>query len=178
MYMQVGRIKINIVHQESVTAQVLHACDSISAGDFLIPFNVKAAVPLKSAAGFDRFAPASGKTVGAIVTGKEFARLLRTGDIAYLDIGSEHGVGIGQNYRIYRRFESSDRNPDRRYMTHAPSKIMGQRMGLRLSRVEQRRLPRSVLGELVILHVEPRSASGLISFSQKEIFAGDQVELE
>ena len=193
MYMQVGRIKINIVHRESATAQVLHACESITAGDFLIPFDVKAAVPLKPAAGFDRFAPASGRTVGTIVTGKEYASLLGTGDIAYLDIGSNHGVAIGQNYRIFRPFGNSDRRsthpddlvqafrgqagghlPDPRYPTH----VMGKRMGLRLNRSEQQRLPRGVLGELVILHVEPRSATGLLSFSQKEIFAGDQVELE
>ena len=178
MYMQVGRIKVNIVHRESVAAQVSHACDSISAGDFLIPFDVKAAVPLKPAAGFDRFAPASGKTVGSIVTGKEYARLFRTGDIAFLDIGSDHGVAIGQNYRIFRPFESSERHPNRRYMTHYPTHIMGKRVGLRLNLFEQRRLPRGVLGELVILHVERRSATGLVSFSQKEIFAGDQVELE
>ncbi len=194
MYMQVGRIKINIVHRESATAQVLHACESITAGDFLIPFDVKAAVPLKPAAGFDRFAPASGRTVGTIVTGKEYASLLGTGDIAYLDIGSNHGVAIGQNYRIFRPFGNSDRrstHPDD--LVHAfrgqagghlltnpryPTHIMGKRMGLRLNRSEQQRLPRGVLGELVILHVEPRSATGLLSFSQKEIFAGDQVELE
>ncbi len=194
MYKQVGRIKINIVHRESVTATVLRACESISAGDFLIPFNVKAAVPLKPAAGFDRFAPASGRTVGTIVTGKEYASLIGTGHIVYLDIGSNHGVAIGQNYRIFRPFGNSDRrstHPDDlvqsfrgqagghlltnpRYPTH----VMGQRMGLRLNRFEQRRLPRGVLGELVILHVEGRSATGLVSFSRREIFAGDQVELE
>ena len=178
MYKQVGRIKINIVHQESVTAQVLQSCESITAGDFLIPFNVKAAVPLKPAAGFDRFAPASGKTVGTIVTGKEYARLIGTGHIVYLDIGSNHGVAIGQNYRIFRPFENSARDPDRRYTTHYPTHVMGQRIGLRLNRFEQRRLPRGVLGELVILHVEGRSATGLVSFARREIFAGDQVELE
>ena len=178
MYEQVGRIKVNIVHAQSATAHILHACDSISAGDFLIPFNVKAAIPKKPAAGFDRFAPASGKTVGTIVTGKQYARTLGTGDIAYLDIGGNHGVQVGQNCRVFRPFESSARHPNRRYMNKVPDKIMGQRIGLHLSRAEQQRLPRSVLGEMVILHVEPRSATALISFSQKEIFAGDHVELE
>ena len=178
MYEQVGRIKVNIVHAQSATAHILHACDAISAGDFLIPFNVKAAVPKKPAAGFDRFAPASGKTVGNIVTGKKFTRVFGTGDIAYLDIGGNHGVQIGQNYRVFRPFESSGRHPNRRYMNNVPDTIMGQHVGLHLSRAEQLRLPRSVLGEMVIVHVEPRSATALISFSQKEIFAGDQVELE
>ena len=178
MYMQVGRIKVNIVHEQSATAQVLHACDSISAGDFLIPFDVRASLPIKPAAGFDRFAPTSGKVVGTIVTGKEYVRMLGAGQIVYLDIGGNLGVAVGQHYRIFRPFESSNRDPNRRYLTHVPDNIMGQRFGLRLTLYDQMRLPRDVLGELVILHVERLSATALVTFSRKEIFAGDQVERE
>ncbi len=178
VYKEVGRIKVNIVHELSATAQVLQACDSITVGDIVIPFNVKAAPPLKPSVGFDRFAPPTGKTGGTIVASKEFLITLRTGETAYLNIGSKDGVTVGQYYRVYRPFENSSRDPVRRYAQLVPEKVMGLRLGKRLTLAEQAGLPRDVLGEMVILHVEGRSATALITFSLREIFVGDQVELE
>lgn len=177
MYQEIGRLRINIVHEQAATAQVLHACNSIAVGDVAIPFNVKPAIQLKPAVGFDRFAPPSGKVGGTIVTGREYVRLLRQGEIVYLNIGSRDGVAIGQYYRAFRPFEPV-RDPLRRLEQYVPEKIMEQRFGLRLSVEDQRRLPREVLGEMVIIHVEGRSATALLTFSLREIFAGDYVELE
>ncbi len=177
VYQEVGRLRVNIVHEQSATAQILHACDAITVGDVAIPFNVKPAIQLKPSASFDRFAPPSGKIGGMIATGKEFSRMLGSGQIAYLNVGSKDGVAVGQYFRVFRPFEPV-RDPLRRLLQNVPEKIMEQRYGLRLTPEDQRRLPREVLGEMVIVHVEGRSATALITFSLREILAGDQVELE
>ena len=178
-YAEVGRVRVNIVHDKRATAEVLHACEDLTVGDFLIPFNVKAAPPLKSSVGFDRFAPPSGKTHGQIVYGREFTTTARTGDSVYLDIGGNENVVVGQYYRIFRPFDTYGRDNTWRTMQHQLEHGMGGiRLGYRLSREEQLTMPRDVLGEMVITHVEGRSATALITFSQKEVFVGDFVELQ
>ena len=178
MYAEVGRIKVNIVHEQSATAQVLHACESISVGDIAVPFSVKAAPPLKPSAAFDPFAPPTGKVNGTIISGREFAQTFGLRDFAYLDIGSKEGVAVGQYFRVYRPFENSARDRFRPFYQQYPEKIMGQRFGLNLTLAEQRMLPRDVLGEMVIVHVEGRSATGIFTVVRSAIYVGDQVELE
>ena len=39
-------------------------------------------------------------------------------------------------------------------------------------------VPREVLGEGVVLRTAPNSSTVLITFSEREIFAGDYVEME
>lgn len=178
MYQEVGRVRVNIVHEMSATARVLQSCDAIVPGDIAIPFNVKPAPPLKPSAGFDRFAPPTGKTGGLVVSSKDFMTIIGTGDIVYLDIGAKQGVAVGQYYRAFRPFEAVSHDIVRRYAQNAPEKIMSQRLGIRLTLAEQMGLPREVLGEMVIIHVEGNSATALVNFAQKEIYAGDHVELE
>lgn len=177
-YVEVGRIRVNIVHERSATAMVLHACESLMASDIAIPFNVKPAPPLKPSAGFDRFAPANGKTTGMLVTGKEFVSAIRAGEIAVLDIGARQGVAVGQYYRIFRPYSTYRREQAWRPMQEYLEKAVGVRMGIRLTPDEIRALPREVIGELVITHVEGRSASALVTYTAREAYVGDFVELE
>ena len=39
LYKEVGRIKVNIVHEHTATAWVVNSCGEIQAGDIAIPFN-------------------------------------------------------------------------------------------------------------------------------------------
>lgn len=177
MYKEVGRIKVDIVHQQSATAHVLRACESISVGDFLIPFDVTQAPPLKVSATLDRFAPPTGKTLGTIVTGKDFVNTLAQRDVAFVDIGSKDGVAVGQYYRIYRPF-SDTRDYFNRYSQEYTVQAMGERVGVRLTPEQQKDLPRDVLGEMLILHVEEKTATALVTLILRPVRAGDYVELE
>lgn len=178
VYEETGRIRVNIVHEQTAMAQVLHACSDIQPGDIAIPFDQKPFPQLIGAASFDRFAPPTGKNLGLIVTGKHFASLLGVGDIAYLNIGANAGVAVGQSYRIFRTFATAAGDPNRRYLNQTPTHLSGMRQGYRLTREQQLALPRDVLGEIVITWVEGRSAVGIITVSRAEIFAGDEVELQ
>lgn len=179
LYAEVGRIRVNIINDRSVTAQVLQACESISVGDIAIPFDVKPAPELRPSTTFDRFAPPSGKGDGMIVAAKDFGMILRKGDIGYMDIGSREGVTIGQYYRIYRPFQGSPYlDLYKRYRNNVPEKINGMLLNVRLTPEQMKGLPRDVVGEAVVLHVEGRSATLLVTFSVRDIVVGDYIELE
>ncbi len=177
-YSEVGRIHVNILRPEHAIAEVRQACESIAVGDILVPFDVKPAPPLKASAGFDRFAPPSGKATGRIVAARDWTMLLRTGDIGYVDIGSKDGLQVGQYLRAYRPFTGSYVDLYRRYENQYPSNIGGMKLSVPLSEAERKSLPRDVQGEVIVLHVEGRSATVMVTFAQKDIIVGDDVEVE
>lgn len=176
MYKEVGRIKVHIVHEKTATANVMNSCMEIQAGDIAIPFNQKP-IPKVQASSFDRFAPPSGKNEGLIVTGKEFLNTLGTGDKVYLNIGANKGVEVGQTYRVYRTFLPGVKDPA--MTNNSVAEFVGaERMNYKLNDYQKRALPRDVIGELVILWVEGRTATGYITMATTEIYSGDQVELK
>jgi hypothetical protein len=178
VYAEVGRLNIRLVHENVAIAEVTHACDSIRDGDVAIPFDVKHVPPILPSGAFDRFAPPSGRGDGRVAAAKEFGMILREGDIAYLDIGGREGVQVGQYYRAYRPFKGHFLDFDRRYRHQIPEFIGGQRVGFNLTPRESRMLPRDVLGEFMIVHVEGRSATAVVTFAQRDILVGDFVELQ
>ena len=176
-YAEVGRIKVNIVHQETAVAEVEYACREIQPGDVAIPFNQKP-MPQFQVGIFDRFAPPSGKNPGVLVTGKEFQQVMGAGNVVYLSMDASSGVSAGQTYRIFRTYASSAKNANRRNMENVPTHMNGMRQSYHLTPEQKKTLPRDILGQLVILWAEGRSAVGLITMAGAEIFAGDEVELQ
>ena len=179
MYEEVGRVRVEIVHEKNVTAKVMYTCSVIVAGDVALPFTPKPTPQLKpSGEPVDRFAPPSGKTHGMIMVAKNFQSQLGAGNIVYLDVGANDGVAPGQFYRIFRTFASAVKSPSRRYLQNSPTHLGGMRESYHLTPSEKESLPRDVLGELVILWAEGRSAVGLITRSRADIVVGDEVELQ
>jgi len=177
MYQEIGRLRVNIVHQGSATATVLHTCEAISVGDICIPFNTKQEPAIQTGRRLDPFAPPSGKTSGTIVAGKGFVVLFSQRDVVFLDIGSKQGVALGQYYRVYRPFDRPNdvfQKTSTQYKTH----ILTERVNLPLTPQQQKELPRDILGELVIIHVEGKSATGLITTIKRPMVVGDYVELQ
>ena len=163
--------------KKTATANVVNSCGEIQAGDIAIPFNQKP-IPKFQAAGFDRFAPPSGKNEGLIVTGKEFLNTLGTGDKVYLNIGSSKGVEVGQSYRVYRTFLPGVKDPAMKGNDSIAQYVGSERLNYKLTDLQKRALPRDVIGELVILWVEGKTATGYITMATTEIYSGDQVELK
>ena len=175
VYAEVGRIKVTIVHQQTVTATVLNACQEIQPGDVAVPFNQRP-MPQITDTNFDRFAPPSGKNEGMIITSKEFASVLGTNDVAYLNIGTKQGVAVGQTYRIFRPYAAVTMDPTRRPNDY-PTHMTGMRQLYHLTREQRMALPRDILGQMVILTVEGNTAVGLITMAGGDIYLGDMVEL-
>jgi hypothetical protein len=177
MYQEMGRLRVNIVHERSATAVVLRACDPVQVGDVCIPFNVKDQPVLRPPAPLDPFAPFSGKTSGIIAAGKGFNSSMGQRDVVYLDIGGKQGVAVGQYYRIYRPFNDTS-DPFHSYSQQYPTHILSEQISADLTREQQNALPRDILGELVITWVEWKSATGLIINLRRPVYSGDRVELE
>jgi len=177
VYSEVGRIRVDIVRPNVATAKVIAACGEIFPGDIAVPLNLKP-TPAAPTGVYDRFAPVSGKNEGLIATGKEFEGTLGAGKTVYLSIGADKGVEVGQQYRIFRTFATASGDPNRAYLDQTPTELFKMRQNYKLSKEQRDIMPRDILGELVILSVQGKSATALITMSGVEIFPGDQVELK
>ena len=86
-----------------------YSCDPINPGDIVVPFTEKQAITFHPPVRFDRFLPASSKTSGRIVLGKDFDTVVGTGMKVYLNVGSNQGVKVGDYFRatsdLHRRPE-------------------------------------------------------------------------
>jgi hypothetical protein len=177
LYAEVGRVRVDIVHEYVATAHLTTTCGEILPGDIAVPLNLKPTPPAPTGV-FDRFAPASNKNEGLIATGKEFQGTLGVGATVYLNIGADKGVEVGQLYRIFRTFATAGSDPNRLALDETPQTVFGMRLKYKLSKEQRAIMPRDILGELVILSVQGKSATALITMSRDEMFPGDQVELK
>ena len=178
LYAEVARIQVQIVHEASATAEVIFACEPILKGDIAIPLSARPAPPFKSPQPFDRFAPPSGKPTGVIVAGKEFQQAAGEGNVIYLNVGSNQGAQVGSYFRIFRSYLSGDKDPFQRNTRRFATEVRGMRLGRKLTPQERASLPRTVLGELLVLSVQEESSTGIITFSREEVSPGDEVEIE
>ena len=178
LYAEIARIQVRIVHEGSLTAEILHACEPAVAGDIAIPLTARPAPAFHSPKVVDRFAPSSGKATGVVVLGKEFRQNLGEGHIVYLNLGRSQGAQVGGYVRVFRSALSKERDPFELATQKYATDIAGQSMGRPLTRAERAALPRTVVGEVLLLSVEDDSSAGIITFSREEINPGDEVEFE
>ena len=178
LYTEVARIQVQIVHEASATAEVVFACEPILKGDIAIPLSARQAPPYKSPQPFDRFAPPSGKATGVIVAGKEFQQNAGEGDVVYLNVGSGQGARVGSYFRIFRSYLSNDKDPYQRNTRQYATDVRGMRLGRKMTPQESASLPRTVIGELLVLSVQANSSTGIITYSWEEVSPGHEVELE
>ena len=185
-YLESGQMRVIMVQPEFSVARVVHACDGIQVGDQLVGFQEINFPDLPENRAFDPMMPSTGGTTGAIAitrdalstsgstlfkttsvvpgTGGRLGGISRglagSGQIVYIDLGTQDGIRIGDLFLIYRPLESSVSLY--RLSGDAARRLAGQR---------------EVLGELVVLKVNERSASALITFSSGGVSPGDSVEL-
>lgn len=174
MWQDEGRITVVHVYPKTSIAQISNSCDFMQRGDVVRPF-VELPVPeLKSEANFDRFAPFSGKKKALVVSGKYFRNTAGTNDVVYINLGSNQGVKVGDYFRIYRYQDNGDSAV---YQTpNMGTEVFGY--GAAPAHTNPKDLPREILGEGVVLRASPKAATVLITFSLREIYAGDFCELE
>ena len=163
-YHDIGRLRILFAKENSATAQVLFACNEISVEDLVVPGENRVSPPQREGVAFEKFAPPSGKTHGQIFMTKEFLTLVGKGDVMYVDLGRKENTQAGDYFRITRSFDKKNIslfniNEYRKYKS---------------SFDEVRR----VIGEAVVLRVDEKTATCLVTYSTEEINLGDEVELE
>jgi hypothetical protein len=174
MWEDEGRLRVVITQPNVSIAQIEESCNYIQRGDTVLPFVTRTTPTLKTVEKFDRFAPPSGKATAMIVAGKRYTSELGAYDIAYVNLGSSQGVSVGDYFRIFRYQDMQHENPyqARNIFTH----VYGY--GHAPAGWTWQNLPREVIGEAIVVRIAPNSSTVLITFSLREIYAGDYIEVE
>jgi outer membrane protein OmpA-like peptidoglycan-associated protein len=178
-YAEIGRVKVRVKRAKVAVANAEMTCSEIVPGDIAIPFVEKQIPFFRKATNFDRFAASNGKATGRIVMGKEFDDFLAYGNIAYVNIGSNDGVKVGDYLRAVRNYQEIQDDPERSLSFKA--KITEDTLKHASSfdvRRQARDLPRRSLGEMIVIGTTPTTATGLVTLSLEELHVGDGVELE
>ncbi len=176
-----GRVKLLVVRADVSIGQVEHACDYMQRGDIALPFAQRPMPPIKSGAGFDRFAAPNGKPLAMIITGKKFEQQSGTNDVVYVNLGADQGVKVGDYFRIFR-YQGTEHETAYTVPRNAfeIEKGLGPTWGLGASpsKYNWSNTPREDIGEGLVLRTGPNSSTVLITFALREVFSGDYVELE
>jgi len=184
MWEDEGRVKVVIARPDVSIGQVENACDYVQRGDVLLPFSERPVPPLKNT-DFDRFAPANGKPLAMVITGKKFQQQSGNNDIVYVNLGNSQGVKVGDYFRIFR-FTGTQHETDYQTPRYAFDMEQGDAIkdvgilgfGAVPKKWDWTNTPREDLGEGIVLRTGPNSSTVLITFTLREIFPGDYVEVE
>lgn len=202
---ELGRARVTAVREQSAVALVTRSCETILFGDLLRPVAQRVSPPERPEALLDRFAQPSGRQTGRIVLARDAREMVSRNQIVFIDLGAEDGVRAGSYLTIFRPagtgsltgfrgdrptpavssgFES-ERYRGGRFSLRSPRARRPAQTGILASTVsaaEVRRnrppVPRMVLGEMVILNVQRRTATAIITRVTQEIHTGDYVELQ
>ena len=173
-YVDAGQLRVVNVQPKVSVAQIIFSCDYMLRGDVLVPYQDRPAPPYKDPAGFDHFAPVSGKPVAMVVAGKDFGQVYGKLSPVYVNLGTNQGVKVGDYFRIFRYQGSmAETVPQNRGYQYS---IYG--FGSAPARYEWNDLPREVLGEGIVVSVSRNSSTMMITYSSVQIYAGDYVEIE
>ena len=181
-----GRVTVTVVNPNTAIAQVSNTCNYLQRGDTLLPFKERLAPPLKSEANFDRFAPPSGKAMAMVMIGKAFQVSFGTNDVFYVNLGSAQGVKVGDYFRIFRytgtQHETAYQTRDAAFDLETNDTIYGRVYGFGVTGDKKKwnweNTPREVIGEGIVLRTGTNSATILTTYSLRDFYVGDYVELE
>ena len=101
-YLDTGQVEIINVQPNCPTAVIRFSCDYLQRGDIAVPFASRPSPPYKSAEQFNPFAPVSGKSVGMLVAGLDFANAYGKNSTVFVNLGTNQGVKVGDYFRIFR----------------------------------------------------------------------------
>jgi hypothetical protein len=179
-----GRVRVIVAQPDVSIGQVEHACGYLQRGDILLPFQERVAPPLKPENNFDRFAPPSGKAAAMVIAGRDFQVQMGTNDTIYVNLGRDQGVKVGDYFRVFR-YQGTEHEvayQTRRFSFDADGTQVIYGMNYGFGSVPLRykwdNVPREVIGEGVVLRTGTNSSTVLVTYTLREFFAGDYVELE
>ncbi|HEX8180815.1 MAG TPA: hypothetical protein VF525_14795 [Pyrinomonadaceae bacterium] len=202
---EIGRMRVVRVKAETSVALVTQSCDMILHGDLLrsVPARTSPVAPVDPV--FDRFADPSGKQRGRIVLARDLREMPSVSEIVYIDLGREDNVREGDRLTIFRpagtgnisRFRDEEVTPSASYGFES-ERFRGGKFSNKAPRVQNPNsngiygpietkpkvmrkrppVPRKVVGEMVILNVQQRTATAIITRVAQEVHTGDFVEIQ
>jgi hypothetical protein len=205
---ELGRLRVQTVKDRVSVALITNSCETVLLGDLLRQVNNRVAPVERAEVLLDRFAEPTGKQRGRILLARDARVLLSRNHVVYIDLGAEDNVKAGDFLTIYRPVGTGNlTRVENEEIARARSKgFEGDRFGggqysLQAQRVKdysntpglffkdepittreirRRRppVPRKVVGEIVILNVQTRTATAIITRTAQEVHTGDFVELQ
>jgi len=205
MYTQeLGRLRVVNVKQNASVALVTLSCDNMLLGDLLRAVPARPSAVVHAELPLERFSEPSGKQQGRIVLARDGREVVSKDEVVYVDLGAEDNVKPGDRLTIYRplgtgdisRFRDKEVNPGGSRSYEGPI-FRGGKHSSNAQRVKDpvdghyksitntpaivsRRpsLPRKIVGEVVVISVEQRTAAAVITRQAQEIHTGDFVEVQ
>ncbi len=172
MWLDVGRVQVAHVEGNVSVAQIVSSCGYVQRGDVARPFAARPSPALRPA-NPDRFPASSGKNQGMVVLAKDWAQVVGTNSVIYINVGTSQGAKTGDYVRLFR-FQGTrhDTAYQDRYTAY-------KRWGYGKTPVPYmwKDLPREQLGEGIVLRSSDNASTVLITSSTHEIYLGDYVEM-
>jgi hypothetical protein len=205
---EVGQLRVVNVKERASVAIITNSCDTVLLGDLLRQVNNRVAASERPEVVLDRFTEPTGKQRGRIVMAQNAREMLTRNQIVYIDLGAEDNVKAGEYLTIYRPVGTGNlTRVENEEIARARSagfesdRFQGGKFSMQSQRVKDysgapglfsrdepmttheikgRRpsLPRKVVGEMVILNVQTRTATAIITRVVQEIHTGDFVEVQ
>jgi hypothetical protein len=200
---EVGRVRVVRVRDRVSVAEVMSACTDLLLGDLLRPYSPREVPPVRAEGSLDLFTEPTGKQTGRIVLARDGREVVSRDDVVFIDLGAEDNIKVGDYLTVFRpdghgtivsHGEEISANSRRGYESNARgggafsnkaqrvSDVDGPRSGssINTSTIKHRRppVPRKVVGELIVLRVEGRTATAVVTRIAQEIYTGDAVEVQ
>jgi hypothetical protein len=202
---EVGQLQVFKVRENTSAAQITFTCDEILLGDLLAPVPDRESPLQRADAVLDVFADPSGKHTGRLMMAKDNREMVTRNDIVYIDLGTEDQLKTGDYLTIYRplgtgnitRVDEEEMGPNRE-TGFSSMRFSGGGMGSTANRAkdggdgsyrgrpttsrEVKKLrpvmPRKIVGEIVVIDVQLRTATAIITRVAGEVHTGDWVEIQ
>ncbi|HEV2707130.1 MAG TPA: hypothetical protein VGV59_14510 [Pyrinomonadaceae bacterium] len=199
---EVGRVRIVELRGEVAVALVNQSCDSILLGDLLRPVPQRVAAVRRPETNLERFASPTGRQTGRIVLSRDAREMISKDQVVFIDLGAEDNIKAGDYLTIFRPVGTGNitRFRDKEITSNAKRGFESERFrGGKFSNQSQRvrnpqddtfsetvntpeikerrpAMPRKVVGEVVVLSVQARTATAVITRVSQEVHTGDYVE--
>jgi hypothetical protein len=203
---EVGLLQVFKVRENTSAAQITFTCDEILLGDLLAPVPDRESPLQRADAVLDVFADPSGKHTGRLMMAKDNRELITRNDIVYIDLGAEDQLKTGDYLTVYRplgtgnitRVEDDEMSSNREDGFQS-NRLRGGGMSSQAPRAKDKKgdgryndrpitsreikkqrppMPRKIVGEIVVIDVQSRTATAIITRVAGEVHTGDWVEIQ
>lgn len=202
---ELGLLRVVRVKDRISVALITESCETVLMGDLLSSIPQRVAPPQRAETGpLDRFSDPSGKQQGRIVLARDSREVVSKDHVVFIDLGTEDNIKAGDYFTIYRAVASGNltNQGDEELAANTRDGFesihyrggkfsnKAQRLkdpnasssGSTVKTTEIRRsrppMPHKIVGELVVLNVQARTATAVITRVAQEIHTGDLIELQ
>ena len=199
---EVGALEVIDVKREVSVARVKTSCDSFLLGDLVQLVPQRTSPVYEQHAALNRFGDPSGKATGRILMARDGAEMLTRDYIAYVDLGADDNVRVGDRLTVFRPLGKGNltKKPENEATTSrdygfesevykggkfsnqssrkSGEKADGQEVTTERAKKGRPGYLRKVVGEAVVLNVKERTATIVITRTGQEIHTGDWVEIQ